>query len=200
MRALGATKPFERALDRFGIPFVISGGRTFLEAREIRDLMALLAALVNPLDEIALVGVLRSPLVGMPDEKILALGRNGWRAEFDRWFGKLRPMAGFAAPDLLLASALDECGYAAGLTDRARANVEKFLAHIRREHRREPRLLAELLESLEALRATQSEAEAPPPEAGNVVRVMTIHAAKGLEFPIVFVSALHRGIDSIETS
>ena len=195
VRALGATKPFERALDRFGIPFVVSGGRTFLEAREIRDVMALLAALVNPLDQIAVVGVLRSPLVGMSDESIFALGRNGWRAEFERWFGKLRAMAGFAAPDLLLALALDECGYAAGLTDRARANVEKFLAHIRREHRRQPRLLAELLESLEALRATQSEAEAPPPEAGNVVRVMTIHAAKGLEFPIVFVSALHRGID-----
>jgi ATP-dependent helicase/nuclease subunit A len=195
VRALGATKPIERALDRFGIPFVVSGGRTFLEAREIRDVMGLLAALVNPLDEIAVVGVLRSPLVGMPDEKIFGIGRDGWRAEFERWFGKLRPMAGFVAPDLLLASALDECGYAAGLTDRARANVEKFLAYIRREHLRQPRPLAELLESLEALRATQSEAEAPPPEAGNVVRVMTIHAAKGLEFPIVFVSALHRGTD-----
>ncbi len=195
VRALGASKPFERALDRFGIPFVISGGRTFLEAREIRDVMALLAALVNPMDEIALVGVLRSPLVGLSDEEIFKMGRDGWRSEFDRWFGKLRPLAGFVAPDLLLASALDECGYAVGLTDRARANVEKFLAHIRREHRRQPRPLAELLDGLEALRATQSEAEAPPPEAGNVVRVMTIHAAKGLEFPIVFVSALHRGID-----
>ena len=42
---------------------------------------------------------------------------------------------------------------------------------------------------------TQSEAEAPPPEAGNVVRLMSIHAAKGLEFQVVFVSALHRGPD-----
>lgn len=195
VRALGAAKPFERALDRFGIPFVVSGGRTFLEARELRDVMALLAALVNPMDDVALVGVLRSPLVGMSDAEIFGIGRDGWHAEFERYFGKLRPMAGFVAPDLLLASALDECGYAAGLTDRARANIEKFLAHIRREHRRQPRPLAELLDGLEALRATQSEAEAPPPEAGNVVRVMTIHAAKGLEFPIVFVSALHRGID-----
>jgi len=195
VRALGATKPFERALDRFGIPFVVSGGRTFLETREIRDVMALLAALVNPMDEIAVVGVLRSPLAGLSDEEIFKIGRDGWRAEFERCFGKLRPMVGFVGPDLLLASALDECGYAAGLTDRARANVEKFFAHIRREHRRQQRPLAELLDGLEALRATQSEAEAPPPEAGNVVRVMTIHAAKGLEFPIVFVSGLHRGID-----
>jgi ATP-dependent helicase/nuclease subunit A len=195
VRALGATKPIERALDRFGIPFVVSGGRTFLEAREIRDVMALLAALVNPMDEIAVVGVLRSPLLGLPDEEIFRMGHDGRRAEFDRWFGRLRTMVGFVAPDLLLVSALDECGYAEGLTDRARANVEKLLACIRREHRRQPRPLAELLDSLEALRATQSEAEAPPPEAGNVVRMMTIHAAKGLEFPIVFVSALQRGTD-----
>jgi len=195
VRTLGAAKRLERALDRFGIPFLVSGGRTFLEAREIRDVLALLAALVNPLDDIAVVGVLRSPLVGLSDERIFKMGRDGWRAEFERWFGKLRPMAGFVAPDLLLASALDECGYAAGLTERARANVEKLFAHIRRERVKRPRPLAELLDDMEALRATQSEAQAPPPDAGNVVRVMTIHAAKGLEFPIVFVGALQRGTD-----
>jgi ATP-dependent helicase/nuclease subunit A len=195
VRALGAAQPLERALDRFGIPFVVSGGRTFLEAREIRDVLALLAALVNPRDEIALVGVLRSPLVGMSDQEIFRIGPDAWREEFARMFGKLRPMAGFVAPDVLLATALDECGYVANLADRARANVDKIFAYIRREHRRHPRPLAEWLDHLEALRATQSEAEAPPPEAGNVVRVMTIHAAKGLEFPITFVSALHRGTD-----
>ncbi len=65
VRALGSTTPFERVFDRFGIPFLLTGGRTFLEARETKDLTEFLAALVNPLDEIALVGVLRSPLVGL---------------------------------------------------------------------------------------------------------------------------------------
>jgi ATP-dependent helicase/nuclease subunit A len=195
VRTLGAAQAIERALDRFGIPFLVSGGRTFLEAREILDVLALLAALVNPLDEIALVGVLRSPLMGVSDEEIFRTGPEGRHALFTQAFGKFRPMAGFVAPDLILAKALDECGYIAGLSERARANVEKLLAYLRREHRRKPRPLAEWLDDLEALRETQSEAEAPPPEAGDVVRVMTIHAAKGLEFPIVFVSALHRGTD-----
>jgi ATP-dependent exoDNAse (exonuclease V) beta subunit len=95
--------------------------------------------------------------------------------------------------------ALDQCDYTSGLPnqhgglhDRSRANIEKLLAWLRREFRDRPRPLAELLEDLEALRWTQSVAEAPPPEAGDVVRMMTIHAAKGLEFPVVFVSALHR--------
>ena len=195
VRTLNATEPFERALDRFGIPFIVSGGRSFLEAREIRDLLALLAALVNPLDDIALVGVLRSPLVCMSDEEIFRLGPEGRREQFEKRFGRLRPLAGFVAPDRMLAAALDETGYAGHLPDRARANMEKLFAYVRREHRAHPHPLAEVLEDLEALRATQSEAEAPPADAGNLVRLMSIHAAKGLEFPVVFISALQRGPD-----
>jgi ATP-dependent exoDNAse (exonuclease V) beta subunit len=99
------------------------------------------------------------------------------------------------APDRPILAVLDQCGYTRGLTERARANVEKLLAWLRREFRERPRPLAELLEDLEALRWTQSVAEAPPPESGNVVRMMSIHAAKGLEFKVVFVSALHRRPD-----
>jgi len=192
VRTLGSTGPFERAFDHLRIPFLLTGGRTFLEARETRDLLALLAALVNPLDEIPLVGVLRGPLVGLSDHQISKMTREGWRAEFERRFGSVRELAGFVAPDRLIAMALDQCGYTTGLSNRARANVEKLLAWLRREFNDRPRHLAELLHDLEALRWTQSVAEAPPPDAGDVVRMMTIHAAKGLEFPVVFVSALHR--------
>ena len=192
VRALGSTPPIERALDRLGIPFLLSGGRTFLEAREIRDVLALLAALVNPLDEIPLVGVLRGPMVGMSDEEIFHASKDEWREIFENLFGPLRRLAGFIAPDRLLVRALDESGYASGLSERARANIGKLLAWVRREHASRPRPLAELLDDLESLRTTQSEAEAPPPEAGDTVRIMSIHAAKGLEFPVVFISAIHR--------
>jgi ATP-dependent helicase/nuclease subunit A len=175
VRSLNSLEPFTRALDSFGIPFVTTGGRTFLEAREIRDLMALLAALVNPLDEIALVGVLRSPPVGLSDEEIFRIGRQGWQELFQSKFGHLRKNP--------LVLPIDE-----SLTPRARANVDKLFSYLRRDHRP----LAEILDDLEYL----SEAEAPPPEAGNVVQLMSIHAAKGLEFKVVFVSALHRGADS----
>ncbi len=194
LRTLSSTtRPFEQAFDGAGIPFLLSGGRTFLEARETRDVLALLAALVNPLDEIALITVLRSPLMGLGDEQILREGRDGWQRIFEARFGKLRRMAGFQSPDRLVAAAFDECGYLAGLPLRARANIDKLLGWLRREYGNRPRPLAEMLEDLEALRSTRGEAEAPPPEAGNVVRMMSIHAAKGLEFPVVFVSALNRG-------
>jgi ATP-dependent exoDNAse (exonuclease V) beta subunit len=196
VRALHSAEPFEAALSRLGIPFLVSGGRTFLEARETKDLMALLAAMVNPMDEVATAGVLRGPLVGWSDEQLLRAGQEGRREEFERLFGRARKLAGFVAPDRLLAMALDECGYPGRLNDRGRANIDKFLNWIRREFRastRGPRPLAELLEDLEAMRTARVEAEAPAQQAADAVNIMTIHAAKGLEFPVVFVSALHAG-------
>jgi ATP-dependent helicase/nuclease subunit A len=194
VRAMRAAEPFGQAFDLAGIPFLVSGGRTFLEAREVLDVTAFIAALVNPMDEVALIGVLRGPLVGMGDEEIYRIGHEGWLETFERLFGDLRRR--FEAPDLLVARALDECGYAGTLRERERANVEKLIGWLRREHASRPRPLKEMLGDLEALRAQQSEAEAPPPDALNVVRVMSIHAAKGLEFPVVFVGALHRKPDA----
>jgi ATP-dependent helicase/nuclease subunit A len=181
VRSLTSLPPFVEALDRFNIPFVTTGGRTFLDAREIRDLRLFLAALVNPLDEIALVGVLRGPFVGLTDEEIFRLGKPGWQELFHARFGHLRKLAGFVSPDRLLP--IQE-----HLSPRARANVDKLFSWLRRNRTRP---LAEIVDDLEYL----TEAEAAPPEAGNMVQLMTIHAAKGLEFKVVFVSAMQRDTD-----
>lgn len=193
VRTLKAAEPFEELLEKRGIPFVVSGGRTFLEARETRDVMGLLAGLVNPLDEIATAGVLRGPLVGWSDGQLLRAGAQGRLKKFEELFGRARRLAGFVAPDRMLAAILDECGYLARLSDRGRANIDKLLAWVRREHAARPRPLAELLDDLESLRDAEAEPEAPPQQVSDAVNIMTIHAAKGLEFPVVFVAALSRG-------
>ncbi|HEY4362848.1 MAG TPA: UvrD-helicase domain-containing protein [Bryobacteraceae bacterium] len=196
VRTLAPVEIIGKALDQAGIPYLVSGGRTFLEARETLDLMAFLAALVNPLDDIALLAVLRSPLMGWGDEQILRTGPEGWRQDFEKLFGRIRRLAGFVAPDRLIAMALDQCGYAEALPARASANIAKLLGWLRSEHRMRPRPLAELLEELEAQRKGQTQAEAPPPEAAQAVRILTIHAAKGLEFKVVFASAMHKSGDN----
>ena len=195
VRTLSSTEPFERTLSIVSISrFCSPAAGRFWKRAKLATCWRLLAALVNPLDEIPLMGVLRGPLVGLSDREIYQMGREGWRTEFEKRFGRVRELAGFIAPDRLIAHGAGPVRlYYAALPDRSRANVEKLLAWLRREFRDRPRPLAEMLEDLEALRWTQSVAEAPPPEAGDVVRMMTIHAAKGLEFPVVFVSALHRG-------
>jgi len=207
-RSLNALAPIQRALDDFQIPWEAAGGNSFYEAREVRDLTALLAVIANPLDEISLAGVLRSPLAGASDETLLRLKLQGGLAEaleaaaasefelrdFQNLLAELRAMRSQVSPDRLLIRALDAGGYEMRLEPRARANVEKLLGMLRSWHEREPRPLAAVLEELSRRRTAESEAEAPPASA-RAVRLMTIHQAKGLEFPIVFLAGLHRGVD-----
>ena len=68
-RANMALGELQRALDEYRIPSLVLGGMTFYETREVRDLILLLTVLVNPRDEVALAGLLRSPLFGVSDEE-----------------------------------------------------------------------------------------------------------------------------------
>ena len=66
-------KPILEAFDHAGIPYVSGRRQSFLVSREGRDITALLHAIANPRDSIALATVLRSPLVGIGDESLLRL-------------------------------------------------------------------------------------------------------------------------------
>jgi len=211
-RTIAALGDVQRALDAFGVPSTISGGRGFYEAREIRDLMAWLAVLANPRDEISLATVLRSPLVGINDEALFRLKQSegtlfsviAASKEDDRltWFHDLvvrqRSQADVVGPDMLLSQVLDESSYEQGLPSRARANIAKFLAVLRQRFHRQPCTLGELTDLLAQWRDTESEAEASAEEVTNSVRLLSVHAAKGLEFPVVFVAAMRNGAQNRE--
>ncbi len=217
VRKMSAAAPVQRALRAAGIPFLVEGGRTFSETREVRDLMDLLEALVDPGDEIALAGVLRSPLAGIGDEMLLRmkaagdlagglLHPDGWDSSaceegdrqrlrrFGSLFAELRSLQDEIAPDRLLARAMDACDYEGGLDEGGRANVNKLLALLRAWSDGSPKPLRTLTGQLEWLRSSAAEAEAPPADSSNVVRILSIHRAKGLQFPIVFLPALHQGV------
>jgi len=197
-RANDSTGELQRALDRFGVPSVVVGGNTFYDTREVRDLKLALDVMVNPNNEVALAGLLRSPLFGVSDEHLMLLaGTGSLRAGVDQspptgWdlLLKLREQRNQISPDRLLRRLIDACDYETGLTGRARSNIGKFLTMIRERYERHPAGLAALVTAVE--HATP-EAEAPPSESGNAVRLMTLHKAKGLEFPIVFIPYLHKG-------
>jgi ATP-dependent exoDNAse (exonuclease V) beta subunit len=177
--------------------------------------MNLLRAVDNPRDEISLAAVMRSPLGGISDEALLRLKMTGnlgsalrkiehidasfdegdrrklrrFREQMLRWREE-RELVGF---DRLLMRAIDETGYASEPGSRAAANIEKFLTLAREAS---PRLtLAEFVEELQLMREADARDVDPPPEdAVNAVRIMTVHAAKGLEFPVVFLAALHKAV------
>ncbi|MEK7752042.1 MAG: 3'-5' exonuclease, partial [Acidobacteriota bacterium] len=217
-RSLNALEPIREALLRAGIPALVAGGRTFYETREVRDLTYWLAVVANRRDEVALAGLLRSPLVGVRDETLLRLCTRGRLADsfdglesldlaaFDagdreRLLGararieRLGGMRDSLAPDRLAAEALDDSDYLSTLAPHGRANVEKFLGLLRGLYTARSRSLRETLDELARLREAASEPEAPPGESSNAVRLMSIHKSKGLEFPVVFVPALQRGTD-----
>lgn len=215
-RTIAGLEPVRAALDAFGIPSLLMGGKTFFETREVRDLVQWLQVLSNARDEVALAGVLRSPLVGVADETILRIRRRGESlcdsveqavvgnpfgcdaAELEKltWFEELftrqRRVRDYRPPDQLLAELIDESGYEEALTAAGRRNVEKLLTLLGERAANSPRPLAELLEELAAARGAGSEPEAPPDNSANAVKLMSMHAAKGLEFPVVFLPSLHK--------
>jgi ATP-dependent exoDNAse (exonuclease V) beta subunit len=215
VRTAACVEPLAEAFTEYQVPYLQSKGRTFFAAREVLDMLNWLRVLANPRDEVSLAAVLRSPLVGAGDETILRLKARGelWTSlcELDDSMTGLeqgdvpqllaarelivnsRGLSASVSPDLLVAHALDDSGYLDGIEARARANIEKFLGMIRNLAAASPGTLSQLMDRLDILRQEQPEPDAPPAEAADAVNVMTIHAAKGLEFPIVFAAALHKG-------
>ena len=204
---------FAAAFDKAGIPYLVNRGKGFYETREVNDLTSLLRVIANPRDEISLATVLRSPLVAASDESLLRLKMMGDNigaslmrlasesgAEFDAEdYGKLsrfrdrlrewRVRREYVSFDRLLLAAIDDCGYRGG------PNIDKFLAQARNAASRLS--LDEFVEELALVRASDPrEPDAPPEGSANAVQVMTVHSAKGLEFPMVFVAALHKGVET----
>jgi len=219
----------EQVLRGQGLPCQITEGRGFYDTREVNDLIHFLRALWNPLDEISLAAVLRSPLAGVSDESLLraklaaqsllaglrvglrdtaaatycklppeeAVKVERFLTLFDRW----RARRDYTTIDRLLAGVLTETGYFEQLLQQPggsqkAANVSKLIALARRFHSAGQAGLDEFIERAQELRRVQvREAEAEPPDwKADAVQLMTIHAAKGLEFPVVFVPALNRSL------
>lgn len=210
---------FTAAFEEAGIPYLVNRGRGFYDTREVNDLTHLLRVIANPRDEISLAAVLRSPLALVSDEALLRLkimgdnlGASMFRlgpetaAEFDPedhrklctfrdGLREWRIRREYVSFDRLLLSAIDECGYRPESGARGDANIDKFLAQARAASTRAS--LGQYVEELAWVRASNPrEPDAPPEDTANAVKVMTVHSAKGLEFPVVFVAALHKGVET----
>ena len=108
-----------------------------------------------------------------------------FRANFARW----RSMAISRPVDRLLTEAMADCGYRWTPGTAAGANIEKLFSLARNAPRDQS--LAEFVQEMKLIREEDArEADAPFDEALNAVRVITTHASKGLEFPIVFIPGI----------
>jgi ATP-dependent helicase/nuclease subunit A len=209
-RASGSFRFYEDALDAAGVPYVTVAGRGFFARPEIRDLLNALRAIEDPHDDLALAGLLRSPAVGLTDADLFRLvrarpaGGSLWdflrssqTADLPReeeamlaaavaLIERLNGRAGRAAVADILKEYLDETHYRAALRrageTRALRNVAKLLEDV---HRSERVNIADFLEYADALRDSGSREGEARSAGEGVVQIMTIHQAKGLEFPVV---------------
>jgi DNA helicase-2/ATP-dependent DNA helicase PcrA len=222
---------FESELRRLRVPYVLIGGQSFFDRREVRDLLAYLKVLAVPSDEVSLLRIINVPARGIGDasaEKLIARavkgGQSLWDAVDDAVAAKElsaktaaaihtfrdlleRYRQQMAAPSVRISQVfeqlVDEIDYASEIQKQykdaamqlARSGVvDEFHAAIREYEQRALRpSLAGFLE--ETALAGRDEAFGEDPEQQRSgVRLMTLHSAKGLEFPRVYLVGLEEGL------
>jgi ATP-dependent exoDNAse (exonuclease V) beta subunit len=212
-----AVERYEEQFRQMGVPcYVVGGGRGYWLRYEVRDLANLLRALTDLEDEIALLSLLRSPMVGLSLDALVLLADEAQRLQlplrlvlndppaempdadaerlmrFLGWFSELEREVGRRTVGWLLARALEASAYEAHLLTlpdgtQQVANVRKLLALAIGQPEVHPQAFAEQLDALQ--RTEQREGNAPTfEESADVVRFYTVHGAKGLEFPVVFLA------------
>lgn len=218
-RKLTQAQDYLDALRRHDIPYVTDGEKHYYRRQEVIDLVNLVRVLENPLDRIALVGLLRSPLGGVTDRELVELHERralDYRAglRLDGWDSPRAPILlrlyaqlvelALVLPLRPLPEAIHvlferlpllEIAASSLHGEQAVANLLK-VRHMAEELADRPHLgLGGFVDMMVGrLDEQPEEAEsALAEESLEAVRVLTIHKAKGLEFPVVILAGLHHG-------
>jgi ATP-dependent helicase/nuclease subunit A len=214
-RARESHREIEAALEGRGVPTYVYKGLGFFDADEVKDLVALLRYLANPASRLRGAAFLRSRIVRLSDPGVRLLapsfaaiveGRADIPADVDeedrRVLRRLRTSLGRwltlvdrVPPAELLDRVIHDSAYAFELrgarAGQARENLKKIRAMTRRLQNSGYATVARIADHLDRLSAgDESNAVV---DALDAVNLMTVHAAKGLEFPVVFVTHLTRG-------
>jgi ATP-dependent helicase/nuclease subunit A len=211
------------ALAQADVPYVVAG-KSFFRAREISDLAAMLALVLEPRDRLAMLEVLRGPWASVHDETLLGLVEPGsglvppssWArppkpelvhdedrsaletisslvASLGRCAGRLG--AGAILREAVAACALESVLAAMPRGQQRVANVQKLLAMADRHP--DARAFLAWLEDAKEREVAESEA-ATFSDEDDAVRLLTVHASKGLDFPIVFVPEIGASLPRTE--
>ncbi len=220
MRSLSDVAIYEEALREQGLDYYLAGGHAFYAQQEIYDVLHLLRAIASSADELSLAGVLRSPIFALEDETLFWLVQTQGSlnagltastppsnlspeeqakvARAATILGDLRTRKDRLLVAELLNEAIAQTGYDALLLceflgQRKMANLQKLVEQARVLDQRSPGDLNGFITQLsEFVVRTPKEPLAATQSDNAVIRIMTIHHAKGLEFPLVVVPDLNR--------
>jgi DNA helicase II / ATP-dependent DNA helicase PcrA len=222
-RTNAQSRPIEDALVRWQIPYTIVGGLKFYDRREIKDIIAYLRAVMNPSDTVSLLRVINTPRRGVGQTTIDNLQNAAHQLGVPLWEiindeTSVNTVAGRSAKGVLsfakiinkwreeietrpvvdiVTGIIEDSGYVQELqtqgTDEALERVQNVQELVNatlqfQEENESPTLDAYL--SSTALSSDLDNLQ----EGKEAVSLMTLHASKGLEFPVVFLVGLEAGL------
>lgn len=213
LRKLTDVATVEEALQEAGVPFRLFGGKAFYQQQEIQYAVTLLRAIDSPLDAVAVVGALRSPVFGISDAELIRYRTAGgsWTytdapgqtegpvreamEQLRRWHADRLAGSPVRFVERVMAeSAFFELNLTRPQGTRRVANLGKLLDQLRAYERTGRMNFHGIVEELSELalgaRQEVEEESVAIDMSDPAVRILTIHKAKGLEFPIVFVPFL----------
>lgn len=210
------------------IPAHVESNTGYFSSYEIQVILSMLRILDNPLQDIPMAAVLASPIVGMDDEELAQIraafkgvsfaqavlsamaGEDGYEDEklkaFAEVFERLRGAVADTPIHELLYMILDETGfyrYASAMPagKRRRQNIDMLIEMATAYEKTSYKGLFHFVRYIDIQQKYEidyGEADTAG-ENDDVVRIMTIHKSKGLEFPVVFVSGLGKGFNTQDT-
>ena len=191
---------YEQALKENEIPYRLFGGRAFLQSQEVYDMMFCLKWAVSHEDRQSFVGLLRSPLIGCSDAEIVSLLKKKPLESKIPLLQFLHQNASSLAPHQMLEEMLAQTHYdwivsQLDPSGGKMGNVEQFIGMARTAALKYHHSTADFVAFIENLQRDQT----PVSGANTVdplqdaVSIMTVHGAKGLQFPVVILPDLLRG-------
>ncbi len=200
-RTNAQSQAFERAFMDYRLPYKLVGGVRFYDRKEIRDIVAYLRLIVNPQDVVSLTRIINVPARGIGEksvQKILDGDLDGLSAKtrtaYDRFIDILIALreqnAAGVGPAEIIEELLRKIDYRGYLND-----GDKLKAEERNENLTVLVGEAGRYETLDDFLADAALMSSADESAGeDAVTLMTLHAAKGLEFPVVFLVGLEEGL------
>lgn len=222
-RTNAQSRPFEEILMKNLIDYKVIGGLKFYDRKEIKDLVSYLKVIVNPKDDVALKRIINEPKRGIGDKSVEQMAKIASENNISilelitnptyeqlltdrlkklayKFYNPLKEIfenaLKYTITDLI-NEVLDKSGYlkvlesSYSVEDRARIdNINEFISAASEYEENNPDdTIYDYLENLSLI----SELEKTE-DRDNSVTLMTMHAAKGLEFPIVFVVGMDEGL------
>jgi DNA helicase-2/ATP-dependent DNA helicase PcrA len=186
-RTNAQSRILEEVLLHAGIPYVLVGGIRFYERREIKDIISYLRLLVNPNDMISKRRVIK--LGKRRFEKFKVLARK-LRSKYTKSFNKITSLS-------LMDMILDKTDYLKKYQRETEENLMRLenIKELRSVAMEFPRIIG-FLENIALVELEWESKESERSKSNSIgkVSLMTLHAAKGLEFPVIFIVGMEEGL------